>query len=222
LECWEPQLRALYPEFEHRFTDTHDVLDDAIPPFPANGAKGETHLVAAWSLGSLRAHKWMAEGTWPVDLPLLSLCPVFRFVQPDAPSSFGESVLLRMEKKLGTAREAVLLDFWRRMPKASEMPPEWEARWIEAARGYSDASVLRALQYLRLETVDPAALKSVPGRWELIAGEADRLAPVGAWKAELPPRARLTLHPGGHIPFWERPELVKDALMRLVGSEKSI
>jgi pimeloyl-ACP methyl ester carboxylesterase len=107
------------------------------------------------------------------------------------------------------------------MPKAAEMPPEWESRWIEASRGYDDASVLRALQYLRLETVDPAALKSVPDRWELVAGEADRLAPVGAWGAALPPQARLTVHPGGHIPFWERPDLVRDSLMRLAGPEKS-
>jgi pimeloyl-ACP methyl ester carboxylesterase len=214
LECWEPQLRALYPEFEHRFHETHDLLDVPRPPVLPDG----NNIVAAWSLGSLRAHRWMAEGTWPKDLPLLSLCPVFRFVQPESPSSFGESVLLRMEKKLGSAREAVLLDFWRRMPKASEMPSEWESRWIEASRRYDDAGVLRALQYLRLETADPSALKSVPDRWELIAGEADRLAPVGAWKDALPPHARLSVHPGGHIPFWERPDLVRESLTRLSAS----
>jgi pimeloyl-ACP methyl ester carboxylesterase len=176
------------------------------------------HLVAAWSLGSLRAHRWMVEGTWPKDLPLLSLCPVFRFVQPESRSSFGESVLLRMEKKLGDEREAVLLDFWRRMPKAAEMPPEWEARWIEASRRYDDAGVLRALRYLRIEIVDPAALKSVPDRWELIAGEADRLAPVGAWKDALPAHARLNVHAGGHLPFWEQQDLVRSALKRLAGA----
>jgi pimeloyl-ACP methyl ester carboxylesterase len=217
LACWEPQLRALYPEFTHRFHDTHAMLEAPAPDFATEDASGRPRIVAAWSLGSLRAHRWMAEGAWPKDLPLLSICPVFRFVQPDSPSSFGESVLLRMEKKLGPAREAVLLDFWRRMPKASEMPPEWEARWIEASRGYDDAGVLRALQYLRLEAADPAALLSVPDRWELIAGEADRLAPVGAWKDALPSHARLSVHGGGHLPFWERPELVTAALRRLAG-----
>ena len=232
LACWEPQLRGLYPEFEHRFIDVHDVLDAEAPGFaqwgPHVGAVDGAHigapvpsaLVAAWSLGSLRAHRWMAEGAWPQDLPLLSLCPVFRFVQPESRSSFGESVLLRMEQKLGSAREAVLLDFWRRMPKAAEIPPDWEARWIEASRGYDDESVLRALQYLRLEAADPAALKSVPVRWELIAGEADRLAPVGAWRDALPPHAKLTVHGGGHLPFWERPDLVGDAMRRLAGMEQ--
>jgi pimeloyl-ACP methyl ester carboxylesterase len=230
-ECWEPQLRALYPEFEHRFMDTHTLLDVETPDFGHSGAHGgdgphigaavQPCIVAAWSLGSLRAHKWMAEGTWPKDLPLLSLCPVFRFVQPESPSSFGESVLLRMEKKLGSAREAVLLDFWRRMSKAAEMPPEWESRWIEASRRHDDASVLRALQYLRIETADASELKSTPDRWELIAGEADRLAPVGAWKDALPPHARLGVHPGGHLPFWERPDLVRDSLRRLSGSGDS-
>lgn len=217
LACWEPQLRALYPEFGHRFHDTHDLLDAAKPDFAAEDAGNGPRLVAAWSLGSLRAHKWMAEGTWPKDLPLLSLCPVFRFVQPESRSSFGESVLLRMEKKLGDEREAVLLDFWRRMPKAAEMPPEWETRWIEASRRHDDASVLRALRYLRIETADPAALKSVPDRWELIAGGADRLAPVGAWQDALPAHANLRIHAGGHLPFWERQDLVRDALRRLSG-----
>ena len=221
LECWDPQLRALYPEFEHRYVDVHETLDAPRPPFPAGDGDGKAHLVAAWSLGSLRAHQWMAEGVWPKELPLLSLCPVFRFVQPESRSAFGESVLLRMEKKLGGEREAVLLDFWRRMPKAAEMPPEWEARWIEASRRYDDAGVLRALQYLRLEAVDPTALRSVPDRWELIAGEADRLAPVGAWKDALPAHARLHAHGGGHLPFWERPDLVRDALTRLSHSSRS-
>ncbi len=125
-----------------------------------------------------------------------------------------------MEQKLGSAREAVLLDFWRRMPRASEMPPEWEAQWIAASRRYDDASVLRALQYLRLEWADPAALVSVPDRWELIAGDADRLAPVGAWRDALPPQANLSVHAGGHLPFWEHPERVREALFRLAGEAR--
>jgi pimeloyl-ACP methyl ester carboxylesterase len=217
LACWEPQLRALYPDFEHRFIDAHDVLDMKSPPLPAPPSGDGGGVVAAWSLGSLRVHRWMEEGVWPTDVPVLSLCPVFRFVQPESPSAFGESVLLRMERKLGTEREAVLRDFWRRMPRASEMPPEWETRWIAASRRYDDAGVLRALRYLRVETADPAALQSVPDRWELVAGQADRLAPVGAWEDALPPRARLQVHPGGHLPFWECPDLVGDSLRRLAG-----
>lgn len=215
LDCWAPQLRALFPDFDHAFVDTHVVLDKAIPPFPLAPEGG--NVVAAWSLGSLRAHRWMADGAWPESLPLLSLCPVFRFVQPGTPGTFGESILLRMEQKLGVEREAVLRDFWRRMPKAADMPPEWEEGWITGTRRYDDASVLRALQYLRLATADPASLRSVPARWDLIAGASDRLAPVTAWKDELPPQARLHMHPGGHIPFWECPDLVRDSLRRLAG-----
>jgi pimeloyl-ACP methyl ester carboxylesterase len=55
----------------------------------------------------------------------------------------------------------------------------------------------------------------------LIAGIQDRLAPPGAWKHELPKPARVTIHPGGHIPFWECPELVDGALHRLAGIETS-
>lgn len=223
LDCWEPQLRALYPEFDHRFLDTHAVLDEEAPPFKAGtfGHDGpDPVVVAAWSLGSLRMHRWMADGTWPVNIPVLSLCPVFRFVQPGTPGTFGESILLRMEQKLGAERETVLRDFWRRMPKAADMPPEWEAAWLAGTRRYDDASVLRALRYLRVESADPTTLASVPTRWELIAGQQDRLAPLGTWKDELPrsvPNARLTIHPGGHIPFWECPDLVGDALRRLSG-----
>lgn len=217
LACWEPQLSAVFPNHEHRFVDTHDVLDEPAPPATVTGAIGEerTPVVAAWSLGSLRVHRWMAEGAWPTRVPVLSLCPVFRFVPPGAAGAFGESILLRMERKLGEEREAVLRDFWRRMPKASAMPPEWEAAWLAGTRRYDDASVLRALQYLRLQTADPRTLVTVPDRWELLAGTQDRLAPVGAWRDELPAHARLTVYDGGHIPFWEHPALIRDSLHRL-------
>lgn len=218
LDCWEPRLRASFPDFDHRFVDTHDVLEVPSPDFLAGG-RAPRPVVAAWSLGSLRVHRWMTDGAWPENVPLLSLCPVFRFVQPAALGAFGESVLLRMERKLGAERETVLRDFWRRMPKAADMPPEWEEGWIAGSRRYDDASVLKALQYLRLETADPATLRSVPARWELIVGRRDRLAPVGVWKDALPAHARLHVHDGGHIPFWECPDLVGEALRRLAGVE---
>lgn len=227
LGCWEPQLRAAFPGFEHRFVDTHDVLDAARPPASIVGAgEGREHarpaVLAAWSLGSLRVHRWMAEGVWPTDVPVLSLCPVFRFVQPGTAGTFGESILLRMEQKLGAERETVLRDFWRRMPKAAAMPPEWEAAWLEGTRRYSDASVLRALQYLRLEAANAANLATVPVRWELLAGLQDRLAAVGEWKNDLPAHARLIEHPGGHLPFWECPGLIAESLRRLAGLEEKI
>jgi pimeloyl-ACP methyl ester carboxylesterase len=225
LGCWETQLRAAFPDFDHEFVDTHAVLDESMPPAALVGSLGKgasrtpphaERVVAAWSLGSLRVHRWIAEGVWPVEVPVLSLCPVFRFVQPGTAGTFGESILLRMEQKLGMERETVLRDFWRRMPKASAMPPDWEAAWIEGTRRYDDKSVLRALQYLRLEHADLSALTSVPQRWELIAGVQDRLAPLGAWTDALPRHARLTTHAGGHIPFWECPELMAASLDRLL------
>jgi pimeloyl-ACP methyl ester carboxylesterase len=220
LECWEPQLNALFPEYEHRFLDTHSLLDLDTPPdwIESTPRDSHVHIIAAWSLGSLRVHRWMADGAWPVNVPVLSLCPVFRFVQPETSGTFGASILLRMEQKLGAEREAVLRDFWRRMPKTADMPPEWEAAWIAGTRRYDDASVLHALQYLRREAADPASLKSVPDRWELIAGEKDRLAPAGSLEAmrnNLPAHARLNIHPGGHIPFRECPGLVGESLRRL-------
>ena len=218
LACWEPQLRALYPAFEHRFIDTHDVLH-ATPAAAGLHDAAPGDVAAAWSLGSLRAHRWIEEGLWPEHLPLLSLCPVFRFVQPAGAGTFGESVLLRMEQKLGPAREAVLLDFWRRMPKSAGMPPEWEANWIAATRRYDDASVLAALRYLRLEVVaDPSSLRAPAAGWSLIAGAQDRLAPPGAWRDALPTGARLDVYEGGHLPFQERPDLVTSHLERLSAS----
>ena len=220
LDCWEPQLSALFPAFNHRFVDTHEVLDST--PLQAGlTALPAGDVVAAWSLGSLRAHRWIEEGVWPDKLPLLSLCPVFRFVQPGA---FGESVLLRMEQKLGAEREAVLRDFWRRMPKAADMPPEWEENWIAGTRRYNDAQILHALQYLRLETVEVSTLSvlpatSLPSRWELIVGARDRLARVGEWKDTLPQMlpevVQVHVYDGGHIPFWECPELMEKSLNTL-------
>lgn len=217
LACWEPQLRAAFPAYDHRFIDTHAVLDDAAPPALVTDAPAGTVIVAAWSLGSLRVHRWMAEGTWPAFVPVLSLCPVFRFVPAGSTGAFGQSILLRMEQKLGAERETVLRDFWRRMPGAASMPPEWEASWIEGTRRYDDASVLRALQYLRLQVAEPAMLRTVPDRWELLAGARDHLAAVEPWRNQLSPHARLTMYPGGHIPFWECPDLIGEALRRLAG-----
>jgi pimeloyl-ACP methyl ester carboxylesterase len=220
LDCWEPQFRALFPAFNHRFIDTHAVLHATPAQAGLAGSQSGVRVgdvVAAWSLGSLRVHRWIEEGVWPAGLPLLSLCPVFRFVQPGA---FGESVLLRMEQKLGAEREVVLRDFWRRMPKAADMPPEWEENWIAGTRRYGDAEILQALQYLRLETVDVGALRvlpaaSLPSGWDLIAGARDRLAPVGEWRDALPEGAHLHVYDGGHIPFWECPELVEKSLYSL-------
>jgi hypothetical protein len=219
LACWEPQLNALFGEFEHRFLDTHALLDLPAPPdwVESTPRDAYAHIFAAWSLGSLRVHRWMADGAWPKDAPVLSLCPVFRFVPPGSAGAFGESILLRMEQKLGAERETVLRDFWRRMPKAAAMPPAWETAWLAGTRVYDDPSVLRALQYLRTQTADPEHLRSAPLRWELIAGTQDRLAPVGDWKDALPPQARLTVHPGGHITFWECPDLIRASLRRLAG-----
>jgi len=228
LACWEPQLREAFPGFEHRFVDAHAVLDAVAPPQTLVGtadASGVRPIVAAWSLGSLRAHRWIAAGRWPEDVPLLSLCPVFRFVPPGSAGAFGESILLRMEQKLGAERETVLRDFWRRMPGAAAMPPEWEAAWLAGTRRYDDASVLSALQYLRLETAEVENLVSVPARWELIAGRQDRLAPTAGWIDALPahaPHARAVMHPGGHIPFWECPELIAEALRRLAGAGETL
>jgi pimeloyl-ACP methyl ester carboxylesterase len=222
LDCWEPQLRARFPGYDHRFVDTHAVLTATPAQAGLTGPQSQAQpgdIVAAWSLGSLRAHRWIEAGEWPGELSLLSLCPVFRFVQPAA---FGESVLLRMEQKLGVEREAVLRDFWKRMPKAAAMPPEWEENWIAGTRRYGDAEILQALQYLRLEVVDMegGALRGssgivLPRAWELIAGARDRLAPVGEWKNALPEGARLHVYDGGHIPFWECPDLMEKSLYRL-------
>lgn len=220
LACWEPQLRAAFPECAHRFVDTHDVLEATEPPVAVTGSSRAAGvpivpIVAAWSLGSLRVHRWMAEGVWPTHVPVLSLCPVFRFVPPGTAGTFGESILLRMEQKLGAEREAVLRDFWRRMPKAAAMPPEWEAAWLAGTRRYDDADVLRALQYLRLQTAEPHTLSTVPDRWELLAGTQDRLAPNAAWRDKLPAHAHLTVYEGGHVPFQECPDLIRAALRRL-------
>jgi pimeloyl-ACP methyl ester carboxylesterase len=216
LDCWEPQLRALYPGFDHRFVDTHAVLD-ADPAAAGLTGLPAGDVVAAWSLGSLRAHKWIEQGAWPTGLPLLSLCPVFCFVQPGA---FGESILVRMEQKLGAEREAVLRDFWRRMPKAADMPSEWEENWIAGTRRYDDASVLQALRYLRLETVDLATVQALaptqrPAGWDLLAGSSDRLAPQGAWCETLPEPARVYVYESGHIPFWECPDRMEKSLTEL-------
>ena len=83
LDCWEPQLRTLFPAFNHRFIDTHLILEST----PAQAGLTDLpagDVVAAWSLGSLRVHRWVETGLWPANLPLLSLCPVFQFVQPGA------------------------------------------------------------------------------------------------------------------------------------------
>src|SRR5580698_1757395 len=95
LTCWEPMLRERFPGFNHRFLDTHALLDQT--PEKAGlsfgGAlRGEGNVVAAWSMGSLLAHHWIQGGLWPRDLPLLSLCPVFRFLRP---GGFGEPILVR-------------------------------------------------------------------------------------------------------------------------------
>ena len=215
LSCWEKQLRELFPDFEHRFLDTHALLNktpaEAGVLFPPQGVGG--NVVAGWSMGTLLAHHWIAQGLWPQDLPLLSLCPVFRFLRP---GGFGEPIILKMEKKLIAHREAVLRDLWRRMPKAGVIPAEWEENWIAGARNYSDAELIQGLDFLKDIVVETSTLHSVPDRWELLFGDQDLLAPDRGMET-LPPRAVRTDYAGGHLPFWECPELIRTSLQRLVG-----
>ncbi len=211
LACWEPMLRERFPGFKHRFVDSHAFLDSSpteagLIDLPAG------HVAAAWSMGALLAHRWIEGGAWPSPLPLLSLCPVFRFTQP---GGFGEPVLLRMEKKITGHREIVLRDFWRRMPKAAEIPRPWEQAWLAGTERYTDAELTEGLEFLRKVEVDSALLPLAPSRWELIVGEHDRLAPPGDWELSLPAQAEVIRFPGGHLPFWECPEAMLAALGRL-------
>ena len=211
LICWEEILRETFPEFEHRFLETHALLDQKPAQARLTGLPSH-HVVAAWSMGTLLAHHWMAQGLWPKELPLLSLNPVFQFLRP---GGFGEPILLRMEKKLETDRDAVLRDFWRRMPKAGEIPPQWEEQWLAGTRGYSNAELIHGLEFLRNTVVDPHSLSSVPSRWELLAGSGDLLAtPIPDGGA--PPNALYLQYVGGHLPFWECPDIIRASLNRLV------
>jgi hypothetical protein len=215
LECWEPMLREQFPEFEHSFPDTHVLLDRSpmeLGLHPSWKERGD--VVAAWSMGSLLAHQWIDRGLWPVDLPLLSLCPVFRFLRPEG---FGQPVLLRMEKKLGVDHDAVLRDFWRRMPKAGEIPEIWGESWIQGTRNYSDETLIHGLEFLRTTVVEASALRNPPCRWELLAGDRDLLAPAPAAES-LPSGALLHIYTGGHLPFWECPDEMRACFNRLTSA----
>ena len=207
-------IRARFPDFEHRFLETHDLLektptDLGLPPF--RGDRGVRDIVAAWSMGSLLTHLWIGQSVWPAELPLLSLCPIFRFLRP---AGFGEPTLLRMEQKLISDRETVMLDFWRRMPKAGEIPAMWEEHWLTGTRNYSDDELVQGLEYLRNTVVDTASLRSLPDRWELLAGDRDLLAP-NLGMENLPSGALHRVYAGGHLPFWECPEEIHAGLRRL-------
>jgi pimeloyl-ACP methyl ester carboxylesterase len=213
LVCWEPMLRKLAPDCDHRFLDSHAWLDAG--PAQAGLTGGPRRLVAAWSLGTLLCHHWMARGLWPGNLALLSLCPVFNFVR----GAFGEPVILRMEKKLAADRDSVLRDFWRRMPRSGEIPAAWEQRWLEGARKHGHEELMRGLEFLRNTVVDPGRLALVPARWELLVGDQDKLAPPGNWIRDLPAAAKVTAYAGGHLPFWEIPETIATRISSLIKAE---
>ncbi len=204
-------LRELFPEYDHRFLDSHSLLEKTPKDMDLPSSNRGGDVVAAWSMGSLLAHHWIARGLWPEDTPLLSLCPVFRFLRL---GGFGEPILVRMEKKIGMDREAVLRDFWRRMPRAGEIPASWEEGWMAGTRRHSDDELISGLEFLRNTVVDSAA-RFPPRRWELLAGDQDLLAPVPSAEV-LPPHARFITYAGGHLPFWECPGEIRSGLRRLL------
>jgi pimeloyl-ACP methyl ester carboxylesterase len=217
LRCWEPMLRERFPDFEHHFPDTHVLLGkppaQAVIPFAEAAAEGGS-IVVAWSMGSLLTHHWIEQKVWPMELPLLSLCPVFRFLRPGA---FGEPILVRMEKKIQSGREArdsVLRDFWRRMPRAAEIPSVWEESWMNGTRRYSDEALIQGLEFLRHTLIDSLG-NFPPKRWELLAGDQDLLSP-GPRAEILPAQAHFTTYAGGHLPFWECPEEILAGIRRLI------
>jgi len=213
LQCWESNLRASFPAWEHRFLDSHKFLSKT--PKDAglfNLPRG--HAVVAWSMGSLLAHRWLTSTSdaWPIELPLLSLCPIFRFT---GPGGIAEPVLARMKSKLETQRDAVLGDFWKRMPGTENSDSAWRNAWRAGTRGYTTAELMEGLDFLQDMIVEPGTFPSMPRRWELWVGENDTLAPAGGWGNLLPKKVKVTHHPSGHLPFLECPHLIAEALERL-------
>ena len=218
--CWELLLQEEYSGYNHRFLDTHEFLNHDFAHTGLDSLPGK-HVVVAWSMGSLLCHLWIERGQWPLNLPLLSLCPVFQFSQ----GGFAKPILLKMGKKLSQDRKEVLRDFWRQMPKAETITPIHEQLWLEGTETYSTESLIQGLKFLAETHVNPHSLSVLPHRWELMVGDQDRLSPTGAWELTLIEKGllhALVHYPGGHLPFFDHPKLVSHSLQQLLINSQNL
>lgn len=216
LAPWGPELASLYPGHSHRFLDAHAVLDGTADlraeaaRLPADGC------LAAWSLGSLLAHRAVAEG-WRPGCRLLSLCPIFDFCRADGP--WPRAAVLRMARRLGRAqglpgtagegeRERVLSEFrsaaWGNSKVTEGMAAAWRGR--EAA--YPEASLALGLETLAAVHLAPEEVSARAGHL-FLASPGDPLSPAPPSAAGDP---RWRLYPGGHLPFLDFPRLVAPLL----------
>jgi hypothetical protein len=213
---WGPALAALYPGHRHRFLDAHAVLDGnadlraEAARLPADGC------LAAWSLGSLLAHRALADG-WVPACRILSLCPIFDFCRADGP--WPRAAVLRMARRLVHAEGApgregaeergkVLSEFRTAAWGNSKVTEGMAGAWRDREAAYTEASLARGLETLASVHLAEADVPA-PAGLLFLASPADPLSPAPPSAAADP---RWRPYPGGHLPFLDFSHLVAPLL----------
>lgn len=207
LHCWDGLLAELYPQFEHRFIDSHAVLE--------NGARLERIVsdasvgtcVVGWSLGSLLLEGMLRDGKIPPTIPILSVCPFLDFCAEDGP--WKPLVLRRMIRRIHTDPLGTLEDFGNLMGLAGLQ----RQAWLQQAMELGEESLVGGLETL-LNTRWETPWARHPGRLWVISPD-DAVSPPCSTPTE---RTRLAPAGSGHIPFLRHPEAFGQILQELASS----
>jgi hypothetical protein len=213
IACWENDIRCLYPEAGHVYIDAMDIIREKMSLDDIYHMAGSRDWIAAWSMGSLVLHQWLAEKRGSLkekNVSFLSICPVFDFC--GEPKGWHPLVVRKMIRKLDNDKEQVLVDFLNRMDALSQLTHDQRESWFRSAKAINSEVLIQGLSYLMAIRVPFEKLKPFIPQLLFAADINDPLAPLpGQWES-ISDGAVYTVT--GHVPFLSQPDVFRSIFRR--------
>jgi hypothetical protein len=207
--CWSRDISEMYPEFEHLFADTLDILEGRISLDSIFEKAKSGDRILAWSMGSLLLHDWLAGHSGSLNLRgirMLSISPIFDFC--GQPGGWPPAVVKLMIKKLSRQKKEVLEDFFNKMASRSNPSQSQKAAWRkQALSDYDLQGLRRGLMYLMETKVLPEQVKKAESHITFLIDRHDPISHEPAGLSSL--ASSVTYHSHGHIPFIRESEILK-------------
>ncbi|MGG1658655.1 alpha/beta hydrolase [Brevibacillus sp. NRS-1366] len=223
-QCWSA-VRSQFPSYRHLVPDYSAVTS---PEHFAHAIQKEIHaleaqslIVVGWSMGGMLALRLAAEH--PVaGLVLIGTTARFVRSRDERQKGWSELLVQRMKQLLPMERERVMTDFMGRMLTEKEREEGQYLLWEDAGRqGWSLQALDAGLSYLCEEDCRPW-LASLSCPTLIIHGTEDVICPMPAGEelaARIPHAAFLQLAGCGHAPPVFCPDVIAEAIKRMVGPD---
>ncbi|HNY29385.1 MAG TPA: hypothetical protein PKO15_00725 [Fibrobacteria bacterium] len=204
LQCWDGLLASSYPGFDHRFIDSHAVLESTTRLERLVEDAPDGTCLVGWSLGALLVERLLREGKVPHRIAVLSVCPFLDFCAEEGP--WRPLVLRRMIRRVQSDPLGTLEDFGTRMGLEGLHRQAWLAQAMELG----EESLVRGLVAL-LSTRWPPPWAFHPRRLWAVSPD-DQISPPCPCPAEA---TRRCPEGSGHVPFLRHPVAFGNILQEL-------